>query len=179
MTGIRKFLKSNPHLSSQFAPWYLNYRVNLIFLGSETLRRLHQCCFFRVWTIHISSAYNLQFRREETRLPLLFLNNKNSWLYFCTLFFVPHVFDPIFFRFTNRPKFLKLKYLVQIDWVTALNSVLNVSERVCRVPVLSSTYNVMWGLPNWLTTWPRCNKVKGQPIISLANQLLACNDLWQ
>ena len=46
--------------------------------------------FFRLWTIF----FGLQFKREEARLN----NKKNPDLIFCSLFFVPHILDPIFFR---------------------------------------------------------------------------------
>ena len=75
-----------------------------IFLGSGTLKniRLHQPYFLR------SEPYFfcLQFAREEARLPLFFLSNKKSpGPNLCTLFFAPHILDPIFSGSQTDPCF--------------------------------------------------------------------------
>ena len=62
-------------------------KLTLVFkavTASSGLLRLSQC-----------SRTNSNKRREETTLPLLFLNNKkrNHGPVFCTLFFAPHILD--------------------------------------------------------------------------------------
>ena len=55
-------------------------------------------------------------KREEARLPLLFLITMT--LFFAICFFQVHILGLIFIRVTNRPMFSKQEYWVQIDWAT-------------------------------------------------------------
>ena len=84
--------------------------------------------FFRVWNFkestlffqildHICSACNLQFKREEVRLPLLFLNNKKKiltlffHLVFCTPYFEPYLFQG------RKPTHVFTSRIVSADWL--------------------------------------------------------------
>ena len=42
-------------------------------------------------------------KKEEARLPLLFLNNNDPVFY--TLLFAPHILDPIFLKFKTLKKY--------------------------------------------------------------------------
>ena len=99
---------TNSHYYSpnQSALWYLTYQVDLMFyfrVWNYRKYKVASTLFFQVLD-HIFSACNLQFKREKTMPPLLFLKNKKkSWPYFfqpvfCTPYFVPYFsgsqFDP-------------------------------------------------------------------------------------
>ena len=61
-------------------------------------------------------------KKEEARLPLLFLNN-NDPVFCTTLLFAIHILD-LFFKVPDPKKISgrpdKLEWWVQIDWVTVL-----------------------------------------------------------
>ena len=70
-------------------------------------------CVDRFYTLNVDKNIHFYSKREEARLPLLFLSN-NDPLFLHPAFCNPYV-GP-FFRFTNRPMFSKQVWWVQIDW---------------------------------------------------------------